>query len=907
MGRIRGYSQHPHVWRVFLVGALAAVLVLLAFAASSEAAPVRYFAVGNKQRIADGVSYDSFRNKMAALMDENFPNRSTYVQSGVDDVASHIRPNDPGAPENALAVFPEDVGLIATLIGSRGATAREQTSAAAAIGSLTATYQPVVDYYAARYPGQPPVRTLLMALTDTYYRSFYETFRDLAQQYDMYIAACINMAPARRVEEAEDPALVALLRDPDEPNRTYAYEAVPPPGMTAPPVYNTTLVFAPNGEVLVPDGQGGTLNSPSQTSGIILGSMNKSYLTPIEEPPPGGSASLELSFGPIRDQEVLDTPVGRLATVISKDAWMVDINDRFAAKHANVMLQPEAFSAWAYATSPWEPDIFKEGGFANLQKIPRFLHNINSSMTGNFYDVTFDGQSSIHNRKTKTDPGSLSGKNAWIGQNPDTGFLAVAPWIKPDPGIADPSLSLAARRSALAADGAKLLPGSGVPCADSLAVGACENGYREAIVWEDVTLPDGVADAPVDPVREPTRFVRSTRVSGSESTPVAQHAPQLAASGGRVYAVWHEARDGFENVYMAVSRNRGSSFGQPIRVSDNQAGSVVELNASVTTDGNQVLVAWQEYASGRSDDIGRVQLARFDTDGDKVGNSDVRVDDSDAGGKWLPQVALVDGKALVVWIDERDRGPEGEPLEHVYAARESPFDTSFLPAVRVDVGVPDPLALHLDNKWSPTIAVASGDQVHVAWTDFRTYNWEIFTARSDNGGLTFGPNVQINQLSDTQERVDERPTLAVDGRGMLHAAWTDLRSRDPDTNIFYARSEDRGASFSPNRQLDDSKAGFDVDTDTPTNQWHPSMAAAGDTLYVAWQDNRLGNNDIFFSSSQNGGDRFRPSERVDDTGAGVSEQTSPRIAWSRGYCFVVWEDNRSGASDIYLARRRCPA
>src|SRR5206468_7850646 len=131
-------------------------------------------------------------------------------------------------------------------------------------------------------------------------------------------------------------------------------------------------------------------------------------------------------------------------------------------------------------------------------------------------------------------------------------------------------------------------------------------------------------------------------------------------------------------------------------------------------------------------------------------------------------------------------------------------------------------------------------------------------------------------------------------------------AREPDTNIFYARSEDGGASFSPNRQLDDSKLGFDANRDTPTNQWHPSLVDVRGNLFVAWQDNRLGNNDIFFTTSEDGGNSFKPSERVDDTGGGVSEQTAPRIAWARQRCFVVWEDNRTGTSDIYLGRRWCP-
>src|SRR6185503_13842910 len=275
---------------------------------------------------------------------------------------------------------------------------------------------------------------------------------------------------------------------------------------------------------------------------------------------------LSLAFGAVRDMEVLPTPVGRLAIVISKDAWMVDVNDRFVAKGANVILQPEAFSEWAYATTPWQPDIFKEGGFANLQKNTGFLVNVNASMTGNFFDVTFDGQSAVIGRKHKSNPGPLSAANAWIGQNPDRGFLALAPWIQPDPGIANPALGLAARRSALAADGAKLLPGSGIACADSLAIGACENGYREAVVWADVDVPTRPATVPVDPVRAaPPHFGTSVRVASAAG---AQYAPRVAARGARVAVVWHEEGPGLENVFLAVSRDRGQTFGAHVRVSD---------------------------------------------------------------------------------------------------------------------------------------------------------------------------------------------------------------------------------------------------------------------------------------------------------------------------------------------------
>jgi len=155
------------------------LLILLALVAPAAATPVRMFAVGHKVRVDDGVTYQSFHDKMAALMDAGFPGRASLVQAGVDDVASHLFPADAAA----LVVFPKDVGLVAALIGSSGAAARAETTAVGAIAALFAPYGTQYDCYNTRYPGQPPVRPLVLALTDTLYRSFYETFRELAMTH----------------------------------------------------------------------------------------------------------------------------------------------------------------------------------------------------------------------------------------------------------------------------------------------------------------------------------------------------------------------------------------------------------------------------------------------------------------------------------------------------------------------------------------------------------------------------------------------------------------------------------------------------------------------------------------------------------------------------------------------------
>jgi hypothetical protein len=180
-----------------------ALAVLFALGAgAAHADQVRIFAVGHKTRMADVTTYQTYRDKMGALMDAAFPGRASLVQAGVDDVKSHLYPTDPLAPPQALVVFPEDTGLPAALIGTRGAAARSATTSAAAIATTFGPYSPQAAYYNTKFPPQPGIRVLVLALTDTIYRSFYETFRDLAVQYGVYgrrPRPAADFSPGRRV------------------------------------------------------------------------------------------------------------------------------------------------------------------------------------------------------------------------------------------------------------------------------------------------------------------------------------------------------------------------------------------------------------------------------------------------------------------------------------------------------------------------------------------------------------------------------------------------------------------------------------------------------------------------------------------------------------------------------------
>ena len=146
---------------------LAVAAALLALASPAFARSVRVFVVNPRVELRYADTYTNFRDKMFALVDASHPRRDELVQAGVLDIAAHLAPRDPSAPAQALIVFPEDVGLAAGLIGSRGAAARgvtlEDGGSTIAFLDLVIAYQPQIAYYTQRYPGLPGLAYLFLA------------------------------------------------------------------------------------------------------------------------------------------------------------------------------------------------------------------------------------------------------------------------------------------------------------------------------------------------------------------------------------------------------------------------------------------------------------------------------------------------------------------------------------------------------------------------------------------------------------------------------------------------------------------------------------------------------------------------------------------------------------------------
>ncbi len=359
----------------------------------------------------------------------------------------------PGQP--SLIVLAEYLGLPAALAGQAGALARQAHTSQSALTALGVALLPRVLAYRRRWRGISFARALLLACADALYRPLAETLARLAATHHTHIIAT---TPMPRLHRSTDPREIARW------GRRGAPAVYLPDG---PEVYNAALAFGP--------------------SGTLIGRVDKVFLTKSE------IATLDLTPGRLEDVRVLPTAAGRLGIAISLDAFTPEYLRHLAAQGAEIVVQPDANDArWAGPGGgyEWQPAEWLNSVLGSIQlEYPNLRYNVCAMQTGNFFDIVFDGQSSITARAdaplvtaNAPDQGRhFVGVDDFIhtvsGARLAGTFLAVAPWVADDPGVANPALSLAERRQRLLALGDELAPG-----------GRRAGQYCESVIWADLQV-----------------------------------------------------------------------------------------------------------------------------------------------------------------------------------------------------------------------------------------------------------------------------------------------------------------------------------------------------------------------------------------------------------------------------------
>ena len=771
---------------------------------------VRVFAVGHKLEVSEGTTYASYASAFTATVER--------------EVIPHLATDRPN-----VLVFPESVAFTAAFLGARGQEARLKDSAFVAYAALQGTMQDAFSHYRSLSTDGGIGRWILLAATDPTWRSFDQTFSAIARDHGVYVVASADVGD---VQPVTDPSLADVLGDPER-TTPEVYEV--PDGK----VYNQAVMYGPTGEQ--------------------LGRMRKVYLTDPEHGDLGISGHLPEHVTLSVDQ------LANIAAMISRDAWMPDLQERAAAQGSELMLQHEAFDTWTVAGpgGPWPADNLKRAGWAATQKHPEVRMTAAPMLAGNYFDIGFDGQTFI---ATQGVPSMT--RIAPLAQDPDTGWAAIAPWV-----AADPSGTIEERRAALRAIGETLVPG-----------GSAAGQQVEGTVFADLEIPadDGyTAIADVMPDAEPLALGRSVAVAPSGSGRQRAASPAVMADGSVVVA-WEDTRLCTGQIMVARSDDHGVTFGEPVQVAPwNRSQHAPSL---VVVD-DTLVVAWQEVLG---DGRGEIRIATS-SDLGLTWSHRVRVDPDHTLDAWVPSLAVdaATGALYLAFVDTRGPGVHDIPNRRVYLTRSGDRGATWATVVPVDPrerdsDSPDPT---LTNEWSPRV-VARADHVIVAYTHrerpdpMEQPSWDAHVVESTDGAKSFAEPRRID-TGGFPERIAADPALALDPAGGWQLVFSTYRGTKVDSDVALASSTSE-LVFGPE----------------PGDAWWPTLAAlpAGGFAF-AWQDFRSGGNDIYLART--GG---AATLRVDDAGSSDAQAWRPRMTVAGdGTVYVFWEDSRSGHAELRVA------
>src|SRR5216684_4096617 len=350
--------------------------------------------------------------------------------------------------------------------------------------------------------------------------------------------------------------------------------------------------------------------------------------------------------------------------------------------------------------------------------------------------------------------------------------------------------------------------------------------------------------------------------------------PQLAVDlGGNIYVVWEDDTNTNSNILFSRSTDGGATFSPPKGVS-NSAGFSFNPRVAVDTGGT-INVVWQD-----SPDFFRTSNVFFSRSSDAGNTFSTPMNLSGTSSSAFystPQIAVHNaGNISIVW--ESDTGNLA-----IWFSGSSDGGATF--------SAPTMLSTNTGGSIDSQIAVDKNGNINVVWEDDLAGHSDISFSRSADNGATFSPPMNLSNPLGNSLANSNSPRLALDILGNINAVWANINPADLNTDIFFARSSDGGATFSTAQNVSHS-SGFS------SNPW--LTVDAGANINVSWEDNTPGNRDIFFARSTDSGTTFpTPVNLSADSGLSLAAQIA---ADKNGNINVAWQDHTPGISQIFFSR-----
>ncbi|MHA1301724.1 MAG: hypothetical protein ACTSO9_20075 [Candidatus Helarchaeota archaeon] len=413
--------------------------------------------------------------------------------------------------------------------------------------------------------------------------------------------------------------------------------------------------------------------------------------------------------------------------------------------------------------------------------------------------------------------------------------------------------------------------------------------------------------------------IHQVDVVSTESTGASDYPAVAVDVFGNIHVVWRDLTDYggsgtdydiFYKFWNVTSRTWSGKISATDIVSTESSGTSTCPDIAVDIFGN-VHVVWYDNTNygGSGGDLDIFYKFWNATSG--AWNMTEVISTESFSSSYYPSIAVDNsGNVHVAWRDYTDYGGAGSDSDIFYKFWNvtSGVWSGYINAT--DVVSTESTG----DSFEPSLAVDSSGNVHIAWYDITDYNgagidWDIFykfwNATSGAWNMT--------EVVSTESTGNSRtPSLAVDGSGNVHIAWsdtTDYSDAGSDSDIFYKFWNVTSGIWNGYVNATDVVSG-----DNTGNSQSPSLAVDDSgNVHVAWHDNMNytgagTDNDIFYTFWDANSRVWNVIEVISTESTGSSMDPAVAVN-SSSSVHIVWYDGTdygsSGADlDIFYKRNQ---
>jgi hypothetical protein len=284
--------------------------------------------------------------------------------------------------------------------------------------------------------------------------------------------------------------------------------------------------------------------------------------------------------------------------------------------------------------------------------------------------------------------------------------------------------------------------------------------------------------------------------------------PQLSVFGNNVYATWPDNTPGNREVLFSRSTDGGTTFGEAQNLSNNPSNS---HNAEMAAFGDNVYVVWADQDNEENNSI----LLTASSDGGATFGRTANIS-SQANFGSFPKVAAYGSNVYVTWNVLGSEADDG-----LYFAKSTDGGSTFGDVIKLDSNASGESQVAVHNS---TVYVISGG------LDLFEVNG-LFLLKSTDEGETFADPVIID--ADGKFANPTNVEVVSDGNGVAYVAGQVFAGGNEEILLMPVSENNATAvvNLSNNTKISEC----------------PSIAMAGDDIYVVWEDLTPGNHEILYA------------------------------------------------------------